>query len=684
MVLDTTVVRDGKPGERRSKAWLGFAFFMGMTSSADVHALALGEIEVQSYLNEPFVATVRALATSDERILNDCITLTLPPGQDPRETGINYLRDATVEVLAEGEQLSLTIRSRRRIVDPVLALVLRVDCQGSGTFLREYTALLDPRLPRGLQPAYARATSPVRVDAPPVVPSATGSGSWRVRPGQTLSRIAAELAPGDRRAQARLVEAIVANNPDVFPDGDPNRLPAGAVLKLPEGVTVATGEETKTTSPASAGPSVATSAKTSAASPVPRSEATPRLTLTNSEQVTDLQSASETARMVAESRRLLVETEAQYADTEALKARLQRLEKQIALLERALVVAERAVEGTQTVATGGAVEVPDTARVNTGSAVAMVVSPTTAATEQKAPIEIAGSGVPAPQIEHDVVRRDYVMWIGGILLAGLVLLFWRLRRRPSEEQEAAAIEWQMDRLVPETVGAAAHARAGALSGEKPELPHKEAVFAADPLAGLPEYDEPEEEAAAADVGAEDVPTLEHEATQQIEQQELMVEKFDFEEHDTAAKAEVGNVLVRAEFYLLLRQPENAIKLLRENIEGDEPLHREPALWLMLLRVYRQERMRESFEKLLAEFNGIFNIAVPEWNHDAKTAEGHSLENDFPRLLNRVVQLWDSNYCEEFLDNLLHDNRDGTRRGFDMSIAEELLLLKGVWRIREAL
>lgn len=658
--------------------WRGVALCLGSLGAFDAHALALGEIEIHSFLNEPLVATVKARPSLNERVVNGCITLTLPPGSDGREIGINYLRDADIEVAPGTDGITLTIRSRNRVVDPVLGLVLRVDCEGGGTMLREYTALLDPRLPRGVQAAYARSATASRPTVTARPAAAPSSGLWRVRSGETLSRITASLAPGDRREQGRLLTAIIAANPDVFPDGDPNRLPAGALLKIP-GTTDITGREM---------PPIARQ-RTPARTPVPLSARapsgsaggevapTPRLTLTNSEQVSDLQSADETARMVAESRRLLMETEAQYADAEALKARLRRLENQIALLERTLKLTERAAALS---VQAPAVDVSGEASAGgdrQGTAVAMV-APTAAQPAAQPALEVATSTT-VPQVQSEAVSRDRWWWLGVLLLAGVVVLVWRLRRRPEAGREEELVDWQLDQLVPEPIGASSMTGSGALEAAAPNLAHQETVFHEDPLADLPEEGEQHD----APVSPDEVPTLDHELTQQMEPQELLLEDFDFEERDTAAKPEVGNVLVRAEFFLLLRQPENAVKLLRETIEDGEPLNREPALWLMLLRIHRQERQRESFEKLREEFNRLFNIAVPDWEGAAKSAADATLERDYPRILDRIVKLWDSQFCEEFLNSLLRDDRDGTRRGFDIDIAEELLLLKGIWRIRSA-
>ena len=58
-------------------------------------------------------------------------------------------------------------------------------------------------------------------------------GVWHVEPGQWLGRIAARLEP-DAAKRARLIEELVFLNPAAFVNADPNRMRAGAELKLPD------------------------------------------------------------------------------------------------------------------------------------------------------------------------------------------------------------------------------------------------------------------------------------------------------------------------------------------------------------------------------------------------------------------------------------------------------------------
>ena len=61
---------------------------------------------------------------------------------------------------------------------------------------------------------------------------ARSSGVWQVESGQWLGRIIARLE-SDASKRAALMETIVFLNPEAFVNGDPNRMLAGAELKLP-------------------------------------------------------------------------------------------------------------------------------------------------------------------------------------------------------------------------------------------------------------------------------------------------------------------------------------------------------------------------------------------------------------------------------------------------------------------
>ncbi|HZV54317.1 MAG TPA: hypothetical protein VFF82_05190, partial [Rhodocyclaceae bacterium] len=63
----------------------------------------------------------------------------------------------------------------------------------------------------------------------------------------------------------------------------------------------------------------------------------------------------------------------------------------------------------------------------------------------------------------------------------------------------------------------------------------------------------------------------------------------------------------------------------------------------------------------------------DWAQDAGSSARGSLES-FPHIRSQLVKLWRKPECAPLLQSLLIDNREGTRVGFPLSVAEEILLL----------
>jgi pilus assembly protein FimV len=87
----------------------------------------------------------------------------------------------------------------------------------------------------------ATETTPAVASAPPVAPAAplpVTSGETRVvRRGETLARIASDLGGGYSLDQT--IVALLRANPEAFIGGNANRLKAGAVLRIPDGTSIA-------------------------------------------------------------------------------------------------------------------------------------------------------------------------------------------------------------------------------------------------------------------------------------------------------------------------------------------------------------------------------------------------------------------------------------------------------------
>lgn len=63
-------------------------------------------------------------------------------------------------------------------------------------------------------------------------------------------------------------------------------------------------------------------------------------------------------------------------------------------------------------------------------------------------------------------------------------------------------------------------------------------------------------------------------------------------------------------------------------------------------------------------------------HDAEAHHMSVLETQFPRIVEHLVELWQSGACDEYLKKLLLDDR-GDRHGFPPEIVDDLILLDAI-------
>jgi hypothetical protein len=99
-------------------------------------------------------------------------------------------------------------------------------------------------------------------------------------------------------------------------------------------------------------------------------------------------------------------------------------------------------------------------------------------------------------------------------------------------------------------------------------------------------------------------------------------------------------------------------------------------WLKLLELHRINGNREGFEASARELHQHFNVEPVAWQSEVVPGSRDTIEA-FPHLRSHVIKLWRQPDCVKFLQTLLLDNRDGTRIGFPLSVAEEILLLIAV-------
>jgi len=248
--------------------------------SSKVWAIGLGDIQLDSALNEPLRAEIELLSATMDELTN--LNVDLASGDTFERYGIDkpfFLQSIEFNIVADGSNGPVVqLRSRAPITEPFLTFLVEATWP-SGRLLREYTVLLDPptyappaaqqapavtaprrstpadsgRIERQPQPEPQAAPAPVdtrpvaqppRSSQParepaPAQPAADttpfdtrGGGDYVVQRRETLWGIASRMRPDERLTMNQTMLAIYEANPDAF-GGNINLLKAGASLRIP-------------------------------------------------------------------------------------------------------------------------------------------------------------------------------------------------------------------------------------------------------------------------------------------------------------------------------------------------------------------------------------------------------------------------------------------------------------------
>ena len=220
-------------------------------------ALGLGQIELQSGLNQPFRAEIPLTSASAEEVTG--LKVRLASAATFERYGLlqaGFLTRFDFSVTSSGGRSAIRVTSVEPVVEPFVTMLLEVQW-AQGRLLREYTVLLDPPVFDTPVAAPARpapapvprpGSRPVQRPAPAAQPGpgarpATSAplGSFGpVQRNDTLWNIANRTRPDASITINQMMVAIYAANPEAF-DGNINRLRAGAILRIPDA-----GETTQT------------------------------------------------------------------------------------------------------------------------------------------------------------------------------------------------------------------------------------------------------------------------------------------------------------------------------------------------------------------------------------------------------------------------------------------------------
>ncbi|HET8849911.1 MAG TPA: FimV/HubP family polar landmark protein [Marinobacter sp.] len=224
----------------------------GGLGSGMANALGLGEIELQSWLNEPLDADISLRQSQGVDPGN--VFVNVAPEEAYERVGLersSFLQNLRFEVVTGADgNLTINVSSREPVREPYLNFLLELTWP-NGRLLREYAVLIDP-------PVYGEDSGVRQQMVAPTVsasePLVSRSQESRRRqavaeqslsqssqtdtfgptgPSDTLWSIAQQVRPDSTVSMQQVMLAIQDQNPGAFIAGNINRLKRGEVLRLP-------------------------------------------------------------------------------------------------------------------------------------------------------------------------------------------------------------------------------------------------------------------------------------------------------------------------------------------------------------------------------------------------------------------------------------------------------------------
>jgi hypothetical protein len=158
--------------------------------------------------------------------------------------------------------------------------------------------------------------------------------------------------------------------------------------------------------------------------------------------------------------------------------------------------------------------------------------------------------------------------------------------------------------------------------------------------------------------------------------------------------EANPVMELAEIMLSFGRVKGAAQALQEYVDSNPQEALKP--WIRLMEVYRMAGMRREFEKVARDLNRNFNVEVQRWEQTVEpdsegpvdvildtepVATGNQLAGakaegieGMPAITEQVVMRWNDGSVIDYMNQLLRDNRGGTRLGFSLPVISDILFL----------
>lgn len=603
---------------------------VAMLTPGVLQALGLGEIRLNSALNQPFDAEIELLAPTSEELQS--LKTGLASNDAFERYGIDrpaFLSELRFRVArGSGGRNVIKITSAESITEPFVTLIVEANW-AQGRLLREYTVLLDPPSFLPGESTAAPVATPVAggggqtqaIERSRMTPSAqpqpaaayTG-GTYRVQRNDTLWRIASGLRPGSPRVVNQTMIAVFRANQEAF-DGNINRLRAGSVLRIPDAAELEGISQAEATAEVSR-----QYREWSGAVSAPAEGGRLRL-VAPSEAPSDT-GASRTSAAAAQT---------STAETEALRQRVQGLETELEETRRLLDLRNAELAEMQRRLAEPVAEVPAEAPVTEAVpeepealAEPVGVAPTEEAAEPPVsepvapqpeevapPVEapavpvVRSRPAPEPSFLDRVGQYWWALVVAGLAVLAALLLYVRRRHQPD-------IEEAIEALAPEELGAAeGTATAPATRRRKKDedfvVEEQPATATTTEVPAL----QPSGRAAAgrASQAAGAIGAAAAAAAAKPVARDRVVE--DTISSDTAVQLDQSDALAEADFHMAYGLYDQAADLVRIAIER-EPERRE--LKLKLLEIFFVWGNKDSFVETARDLAATRSEAAPgEWD-----------------------------------------------------------------------
>ncbi len=226
----------------------------GGLGSSVAQALGLGEIELQSYLNEPLDAEINL--PQSRGVDPGDVFVNVAPESAYERVGLSrnqFLSKLRFQVVTQNDgSLAVNVSSREPLREPYLNFLLEMTWP-SGRLMREYAVLVDPPVYAEDSGVQEQVSAPAVTSVQPQSTSTRSNESVRrqTQAQQSLSRgyqgntlgptqssdtlwtIASRVRPNDSVSMQQVMLALQDLNPDAFIGGNINRLKRGEILRVP-------------------------------------------------------------------------------------------------------------------------------------------------------------------------------------------------------------------------------------------------------------------------------------------------------------------------------------------------------------------------------------------------------------------------------------------------------------------